>query len=940
MAGTPALSCVEHACDVATKHLQANLLDEARHLLIRALELQPDHTRAIFLLASVALKSNDLDLAADLAGQGISFNPYVPLLHVLRGNILQRRNQLDESAESFLKALAMEPDSADALYNLGNTRQMQFRLTEAKRCFEKAVQANPRHIEAYCNLGNVLRSLGQLRDAVECYQKALAVDPNAVLAFSNLAIAWNRLGHIDKALDAARRASDLCPGSAELRVNLGSLYLAEDQLEEARKQFQIASQLDPSLPEARANLAATLVAEGRVEEGIDEYRRVLETSRNKADAHSALLFQLHYDTRLTPARITEEHCAWALRHVPSPPPRQSRKPRNRSRLRIGYVSADFRRHSVGYFILPVMEAHDPSTVEVFCYSGVGRPDDMTERFRRCSSWRSTLGLTDEQLAAAIREDDIDILIDLAGHTAGGRPGVFARKPAPVQVTWIGYPNTTGIQAIDYRITDAWADPPGRSEHLHTEKLLRLDGGFSCYGPDPAAPSPAVPHGPVTFGCFNALPKVNDRTLHVWERILDTVAGSQLYLKTKTLGGSLARQHFTTRLLNAGIDPARVRLEGKRKEHAHHLAAYHEVDVALDTFPYNGTTTTYEALWMGVPVVALEGDSHVSRVGVSILSRIGRAGWIGRTEDEYVEIAVRLAREGRPANRERLLPPETIDARSFTRNLEACLAKLLEPRKEEQPVTVSIPGPRPIDASELRRKVEEKPYWYHKIELPGGVTTPGWAPLSRDSYRIPENLTGKRVLDIGAWDGYWSFLALQRGASQVVAVDDFSDYLGSLKDSDRRAWENFDLCRDAFGYTEERCQRREMSVYDITEDKLGRFDIVFFFGTLYHLRHPLLALDRLSAVCNEKIYVESAILDDFSPYRGGFGGGYANQMVMEFYPDKQYGNNDSNWWTPSLVCLGHMVRAAGFDYVEGWKLADKPPSLPACRGFVKGTKRRV
>jgi tRNA (mo5U34)-methyltransferase len=243
-------------------------------------------------------------------------------------------------------------------------------------------------------------------------------------------------------------------------------------------------------------------------------------------------------------------------------------------------------------------------------------------------------------------------------------------------------------------------------------------------------------------------------------------------------------------------------------------------------------------------------------------------------------------------------------------------------------------------STLEEQIAAQPYWYHKIELPGGVTTPGWAPLSREAYRVPADLTGKRVLDVGAWDGFWTFEALKRNASQVVAIDDFSDYLGTLETKDRKAWTNFDLCREAFGYPEERCQRIEMSTYDVSEEKLGLFDVVFFFGTLYHLRHPLLALDKLASVCQEEIYVESAILDDFSPYRGGLGKGYPDkQMVMEFYPGEEYGKNKTNWWAPTSVCLAHMVRSAGFDEVQGWKLTDKPTHLSQCRGFARGRKTR-
>lgn len=243
-------------------------------------------------------------------------------------------------------------------------------------------------------------------------------------------------------------------------------------------------------------------------------------------------------------------------------------------------------------------------------------------------------------------------------------------------------------------------------------------------------------------------------------------------------------------------------------------------------------------------------------------------------------------------------------------------------------------------AELTTKVMSRPYWYHKIELPGGVVTPGWAPLSVPSYGIPEDLTGLRVLDVGAWDGFWTFEALKRGAKEVLAIDDFSDFLGSLEREDRTGWENFDLCRDALGYGTDVCNRMEISVYDITPEKIGTFDVVFFFGTLYHLRYPLLALDKLSAVCKKDIYVESAILDDFSPYKGGLGKGYdGGQMVMEFYPDNQYGNNVTNWWAPTLMCLAHMVRVAGFEESKGWKLTvQAPQQLAHCRGFVHGEKK--
>ena len=241
-------------------------------------------------------------------------------------------------------------------------------------------------------------------------------------------------------------------------------------------------------------------------------------------------------------------------------------------------------------------------------------------------------------------------------------------------------------------------------------------------------------------------------------------------------------------------------------------------------------------------------------------------------------------------------------------------------------------------AELEAKIAAISYWYHRIALPGGVVTPGWAPISAEKYGIPERLDGLRVLDIGAWDGYWTFEALRRGAREVVAIDDFSDHLDfGVR---RRAWETFDLCRDAFGYGDDRVTRREMSVYDISPETLGTFDTVFFFGTLYHLRHPLLALDKIAGVCTGEVYVETAIIDDFSPYRGEMGDGYdGNQMVLEFYPDAQFADNATNWWAPTLMCLLHMVRVAGFTDVTAWKLTDAPTEIYSCRGFAKGTRTK-
>jgi tRNA (mo5U34)-methyltransferase len=249
----------------------------------------------------------------------------------------------------------------------------------------------------------------------------------------------------------------------------------------------------------------------------------------------------------------------------------------------------------------------------------------------------------------------------------------------------------------------------------------------------------------------------------------------------------------------------------------------------------------------------------------------------------------------------------------------------------------------MDKATLQQRVRSFPFWYHRIRLPaddgGEVLTPGWAPLDAKRYELPADLSGRRVLDVGAWDGYWTFEALRRGAREAVAIDDFSDNLGALNQRSRRAWETFDLCREALGLPEDRCRRIEMSVYDVSEDRLGRFDVVLFFGTLYHLRHPLLALDRLAAVCDADIFVESAVCDEYSPHRGGIGFGYpGEQMVAEFYPGKEYGNNETNWWCPTVACMCGMVKAAGFPTVRGWKYSHQPKTVVECRGFAHGRKK--
>ncbi|HYM09661.1 MAG TPA: tetratricopeptide repeat protein, partial [Bryobacterales bacterium] len=889
-------------------------------------------------------------------------------LHAL-GVIAFQNGQLEPAAELIGRALAAKPSEPVYHHNLGQLREAQGRPAEAVACFERALQMRPDSLDSLRALSRLLFSQGREAAAVPWLRRYAQIEPDNPEALVNLAGALLKAGETEEAAEACERALRLNPALAEAHHNLGLARIKQHRFVSAEACFRAALRLQPDHVKSQEGLAGSLLDQGLPEASAAAFREALRLSPGSAAAHSNLLFCLNHAAGEEPADLFAEHQRWAQQHA-APLAGLARSHANgpdpERPLRIGYVSPDFRLHPAAFFFGPILGSHDREQFTSYLYSSVLRPDALTERLRSLAGvWRDVSRESDQGLADLVRQDGIDILVDLAGHTGDNRLLAFARKPAPVQVTYLGYPNTTGLAAIAYRITDAWADPPGQTEQWHTEELVRLPSGFLCYespaDAPPVAPPPLSAGGGFTFGSFNRLAKIGPEVVAAWSSILRRVPGSRLVLKTKACGEEATRRRVLAMFAGHGIAASRVELWGSMARVTQHLDAYGQIDLALDTFPYNGTTTTCEALWMGVPVVALAGRTHASRVSFSLLSRLGLGEFVAGSIEGYIELAARLSQDGerlrelRAGLRDRMARSPLSDARTLTRELEDAYRAMwrrwcsrpaairrIAPRANatETPLPQTAAASRPpSDPGEsLRRRIASFPYWYHRIELPGGVVTPGWAPLNRDAYRIPADLAGKRLLDVGAWDGFWTFEALRRGARQVVAVDDFSDFLGSLGASDRRAWETFDLCREALGYSEERCQRVDLSVYDVSEQRLGRFDIVFFFGTLYHLRYPMLALDRLAAVCNEEIYVESAILDDFSPYRGGLGRGYpGGQMVAEFYPDNQYGNNATNWWAPTLHCLGHMVRAAGFPTVQGWKLTAAPADLPSCRGFVKGSK---
>jgi FkbM family methyltransferase len=556
------------------------------------------------------------------------------------------------------------------------------RLDDASASYRRALELDPSMAKAANNLGVLLEMRGDFDEALRRYKAAVAADAKLPQALLNLGNLYNRLGDRGQALQWLRRALEIDPDNVRLNCSVGEVCVTGWRLDEALERYSTALRADPRHWPAHFGMGNTLQVLGRTREAEASFRRALELGAELPEVHSNLLLCLHYHLGDDAAAMFAEHLAWARRNATLVPRFEHAAPdRAPRRLRIGYVSPNFQQHAVAWAIEPVFAAHDRDAFSIYFYSNVAEPDATTARFKRlCDHWRDIHALSPEAEARLVRDDGIDILVDLAVHTGGGRPMLFARRPAPVQVNWQGYPNTSGMEEVGYRITDEYADPPGESDRHHTEKLVRLDCGFFCYAPPPDAPDegepPVLRAGHVTFGSFNNLAKVTPETIDLWSRVLHRVPGSRVLMKSHALGSDAARNSVLGHFARNGIGAERVRLLGPEGAHADHLARYREIDIGLEPFPYHGTATTCEALWMGVPVVTLAGRTHVARVGVSILQRVGVPELITATPDEYVELAAGLAadtqklRALRGELRARLRGSSLLDARRFARSLEA------------------------------------------------------------------------------------------------------------------------------------------------------------------------------------------------------------------------------------------------------------------------------
>ena len=610
---------------------------------------------------------------------------------------LQIANRFGEAGEIYERLHAAAPDDFQVNHLLGVLRQQQGRPAEAVALLTRARRAVPFSAPTVMCLGLSLDALGRNTEAEKLLKLAVSLDPKCAEGLVNLGAHYGKRGRIEEAIKHYRRALELQPDYPQAWSGLGTVLHLAGRCGEAVSCHSRALQLDPRDRMAHFGRGQSLQALNRIDEALADFDTHLSLRPEHHEARSFRLFLLNYRDDLAREAVFAEHRAYG-RAVEEDPgcragePSFTQTPDPDRPIRLAFLSPDMRGHSVSYFLEPLLRNLDRRQFEVILYHDHFSVDSVSERLRAGASvWRQLCGQADSVAEEAIRSDRPDVLFDLAGHTGFNRLELFARRLAPVQITYLGYPNTTGLAAMDYRFTDAVADPPGDSDGLSVERLVRFAPTAWSYLPPADAPDPVrlSDAGAVTFGSFNVLSKASARTLGLWRDVLEAVPGSRLVLKSS----GMDPEYWKERLAGAGIPVERVELLPMAPGVTEHLARYGLLDIALDCFPYHGTTTTCEALWMGVPVVTLAGDRHSSRVGASLLSAVGHPEWIASKPSDYIRIAADLAADARRLRalrtglREEMMRSPILDhgthARLFGEAIRSCWAAWCASRQPVQ-----------------------------------------------------------------------------------------------------------------------------------------------------------------------------------------------------------------------------------------------------------------
>lgn len=672
------------ALDLAMQFHRDGRLPEAEAIYRQILAVNPFHADALRLLGLIASHTGAHEQAVDLIHRAIAQNPREATFYNDLGNALQGLQRFEEACAAYRQALALQPDLVSAHNNLGNALKYQDRLDDAIAAYRRALELQPDLAEVHHNLANVLVDLGRLEEAVATFHRALHFQPAFPMAANNLGNALLSLHQVDDAIAAYRRALEIDPGFALAHNNLGNALKTNGRLDEAVASYREAIRLQPQLAMAQNNLGNALKDQGHLDEAVACFQRAIDADPTAADVHSNFLAVLHDRPETTLAQLFEAHCEYDRRHAA--PLRTAWQPHANSRdpdrpLRLGFISSHFASHPVGRFLLRPLENLDRRLFEIICYSDSSRTDATTSRFQSvATAWRPVAGMSDPQLTELIRADGVDILFDLAGHTVANRLLVFARKPAPLQITWLDYVGTTGLAAMDYILADPRQIPP-ESARYYREKVLRLPDDYICYDPPTDAPDintlPALDRGRITFGSFNTLAKISPQILGAWSRILQRIPASRLVLKNRGMDDPATVTRLRQSFGEHGVTSDRVELLG-RSTPREVLASYQQIDIALDTFPYNGGLTTCEALWMGVPVITCHGEIFASRHGLTHLSAVGLTETIAHDLDDYIERAVALSQDLphlatlRASLRDRVTVSPLCDGKKFAAHLATLL----------------------------------------------------------------------------------------------------------------------------------------------------------------------------------------------------------------------------------------------------------------------------
>jgi protein O-GlcNAc transferase len=698
----------------------------AEKLYNQILQIQPKNPQALQFynaLGSALTHQGQLTEAIACFQKVLVFNDTHAEIHNNLGIALAQNGHIEEATLCFQKALTLRQNYVEAYYNLGLVLDQQEQFVKAMNCYQKALAINPHYAEAYNNLGNIYRKLNQLKEAFACYQKALKIKPDYSQTYNNLGVISQQQGHRIEAITYFQKAISINPNFLEAHKNLGLVLNEQEQFEQAMTCFQTVLSLNPNDVEAYLSLGNAFKALGqmtqamasyqkaislnpndfkayhglgliwknqaRLDKAIEHYQKALAINPHYVSVHNCLVYALNFALGYNRANIFLEHQRFNEQHA-KPLAKWIQPHRNdcnaNRKLKIGYLSADFRRHSAAYFMKPFLEHHQHQDFEIFCYYNHARHDDFTQNLQSYADhWLNCVTLSDSELTEQIKQDQIDILVELSGHTDGNRLLVFARKAAPVQVFYtVNYVNTTGLTTIDYRITDNYADPQELADAYCSETLIRVPNSYYCYDPidehPPANELPALTNRYITFSSFNSYAKLNHDTFALWAQVLNKVPDSKLIMKTKSLTEPSIQKEVKEQLGRFGIEPQRILL-GYESTPNTTIKAYHQIDIGLDTFPFNGATTTCQALWMGVPIVTLVGETTAARAGLSILSSIGLTELIAYTPEQYVDICIKLANDYeylqnlRANLREKMRASPLMDGVSFTRYLESIYLNL-------------------------------------------------------------------------------------------------------------------------------------------------------------------------------------------------------------------------------------------------------------------------